>query len=250
MAVDLWELCRQGLEPKPMAGELVRIVESQEQIATAYLVDDLAEQALLETLLERSKPPLRPGTEGLHFLLATPFRYPPLPHGSRFGTRHEPGLLYGSLTWVTALAETAYYRLVFWSGMEHPPPSGKLLSRHTALGIEYQSESGLGLQYPPCAEYRETLTDPEHYTSPQRLGAKLRELGIEVIEYPSARDPGLNAALLTPQALARPHPSWQQAWLCETRSARVQFSGDQPPRLVSFPLQRFLIAGRLPQPAV
>jgi hypothetical protein len=72
------------------------MVESQQQIATSSLVDDLAEQALLEELIERSKPPLRSGTERLHYLLATPFRYPPLRHGSRFGGRFEPSLLYGA----------------------------------------------------------------------------------------------------------------------------------------------------------
>ena len=60
-------------------GRLLRLVESQEQVATNSLVRTLAEQALLEDLIEASKPPLPATGHGLHYLLATPFRYPPLP---------------------------------------------------------------------------------------------------------------------------------------------------------------------------
>ena len=102
---DLWAACRDVLRIEPLTGELLRMVESQEQIATLSLVDDLAEQAVLEDLLERAKPPLPVGTDGLHYLLATPFRYPPLRHGSRFGRRFEPGLFYGARRLPTLLAE-------------------------------------------------------------------------------------------------------------------------------------------------
>ena len=47
------------------------------------LADSLEEQALLETVLEDSKPQLPPAARRLHYLLATPFRYRPH-HGSRF----------------------------------------------------------------------------------------------------------------------------------------------------------------------
>lgn len=87
---DLWQTCDGKRRIAPMHGELVRVVENQEQIATTALVDDLQEQALLEEMLDDAKPRRRPGTEGLHYLLATPFRYPPLRHGSRFGQRSEP----------------------------------------------------------------------------------------------------------------------------------------------------------------
>ena len=42
------------------------------------LVDSLEEQAVLESILEQSKPALAAeGTQALHYLLATPFRYRP-----------------------------------------------------------------------------------------------------------------------------------------------------------------------------
>ncbi|MCC3263614.1 RES family NAD+ phosphorylase, partial [Paenibacillus polymyxa] len=83
---------------------------------------------LLEELIETSKPQLPPSTETLHYLLKTPFRYPPLRWGSRFGRRHEPSLFYAALRLETAMAEAAYYRFVLWEGMASPPPSGRILS--------------------------------------------------------------------------------------------------------------------------
>ena len=45
------------------------------------LTDSLEEQELLENVLERSKPNIPAECKGLHYLLATPFRYTPYPHG-------------------------------------------------------------------------------------------------------------------------------------------------------------------------
>src|SRR5512142_429329 len=119
-----WEAKLAAARPGRLAGTLLRLVESQEQVATHQLVRSLERQAVLEDMLEATKPPWRKGSERLHYLLATPFRYPPLQHGSRFGTRSEPSLFYGSQETRTVLAEAAYYRFVFWHGMR-PPPAGK-----------------------------------------------------------------------------------------------------------------------------
>jgi hypothetical protein len=250
--MDVWAACRDRLRPAPIEGRFTRIVESQAQVATTALVRDLAEQSLLEELLEAAKPPLRAGTEGLHYLLATPFRYPPLRHGSRFGSRFEPSLLYGSLTLRAALAETAYYRFVFWQGMAEPPPSGRLLTQHTGFSAAYATGRGLRLQAPPFDAHEARLRDPERYDATQALGAALRAHGIEAFEYRSARDreDGLNVALFVPEALASREPTFEQPWLCETRTSSVDFSapGGQDHR--RFPLEDFLIDGRLPHPAI
>ena len=76
--------------------------------------DSLDEQAWLEDFLEASKPEL-PGVEECavrHRLLLTPFRYRQR-HGSRFATRWERGLFYGSRSRFGCLLEGAYYELVF-----------------------------------------------------------------------------------------------------------------------------------------
>ena len=249
--MDLWAACREHIVLTHLGGDLLRIVASQEQVATSTLVDDLGEQALLEEMLERTKPTFRTGTERLHYLLAAPFRYPPLRHGSRFGSHLEPSLFYGSKRLPTLLAEAAYYRFVFWTAMSVPPPSGRLLTQHTVFGARYRSERGLRLQQPPCAEHRPALTHPSDYGPTQRLGRALRDAGIGAFEYISARDKaaGINVALLAPNAFFSRKPLFQQPWLCETRGETVRFSTSASSDLHIFSLEGFLVDGHLPRPA-
>lgn len=248
---DIWAACAGQARPGPLGGGLVRIVESQEQVATLALVQTLAEQALLEQMIDDSKPPRRPGTEGLHYLLATPFRYPPLSHGSRFGSRWEPGLFYGARDVPGALAEAAYYRYYFWTGMETPPPSGALATQHTVFGASWRTGTGLRLQDPPFDAHRALIASPVDYTATQALGANLRAAGVEAFEYPSARDPrgGVNVALFEPRAVASRAPEWRQEWLCETRDAMVRFWAKEAREPFAFPLTTFLVDGRFPVPS-
>ena len=245
-----WQACLADTPPVKLTGTLLRLVESQEQVATSQLVASLARQTLLEDMLEATKPRLRKGTESLHYLLATPFRYPPLKHGSRFGTRSEPSLFYGSLETRTVLAEAAYYRFVFWHGMA-TPPAGKLDTQHTLFGAAYRSGQGLQLQAPPFARHRAVLASLSDYRASQALGTAMRTAGIEAFEYISARDPqaGINVALFTPRALARKEPVSQEAWLCELSGERVRFRAARGRDLHDFPLGVFQVAGRLPWPA-
>ncbi|HSD59268.1 MAG TPA: RES family NAD+ phosphorylase [Burkholderiales bacterium] len=245
-----WQASLASVQPAKLAGTLLRLVESQEQVATNQLVGSLARQAVLEEMLEATKPRLRKGTESLHYMLATPFRYPPLKHGSRFGTRGEPSLFYGSLETRTVLAEAAYYRFVFWYGMAKPP-AGKLDTQHTLFGAAYRSGQGLQLQAPPFAEHRAALASPSDYRASQALGTAMRAAGIEAFEFISARDPeaGINVALFTPKALARKEPGSQEAWLCELTGERVRFCAARRRDLHDFPLAAFQVAGRLPWPA-
>lgn len=245
--IDIWTECRDAARPAPVRGTLQRMVESQEQVATARLVDSLDEQALLESLIERTKPPL-PAEGPRHYLLITPFRYPPLRHGSRFGARHEPALFYGSLSLPTLLAEAAFYRFHFWYGMAEPP-ARPFVTRHTVFSAGYRGERGLRLQDPPFDRFRKVLTHPSRYAATQRLGGAMREAGIEVFEYPSARHPGLNAALFTPRALASRRPRSQEHWTCETDGGCVRFLADAGARVHTLALERFLVDGTLPRPA-
>ena len=81
----IWESCKGAQQIRHVVGTVYRLVESQEQIATLGYVDTLEEQTLLEEMLETTKPPYPFTTEDFHYLLKTPFRYPPLKWGSRFG---------------------------------------------------------------------------------------------------------------------------------------------------------------------
>lgn len=245
-----WDDCLANTRPLKLSGTLLRLVESQEQVATNQLVSSLERQAVLEDLLEATKPRLRKGTEHLHYLLATPFRYPPLKHGSRFGKRSEPSLFYGSLQVKTVLAEAAYYRFVFWYGMAQPP-AAKLDTQHTLFAAAYQTARGLRLHEPPFAAYRDVLASPSDYRASQALGSRMRAAGIEACAFWSARDPdgGINLALLTPSALARNIPDSQESWLCELTAARVNFRAAHGSEMYGFSVGKFQVDGRLPFPA-
>jgi hypothetical protein len=227
-------------------------VESQEDVATNSLVDNADEQAVLEDLIETSKPPDRPGTGRVHFLLRTPFRYPPLPHGSRFGSRFEPSIFYGSHTVDTTLAECAYYRFVFWTGMAEPPPAQRIVSQHTVFSASYRTRAGVKLQQTPFAAFEQDISNPARYSESQQLGTELRKQGVEACEYVSARDTGkgINVALFAPTALARPYaPRDRQAWTCTTKPDSVTFFEFTDRIVKSFAYADFLVAGVFPVPA-
>ncbi len=233
-----------------LRGDVLRLVESQEQVATASLVSTLAHQTVLEEMLEETKP-ARPRAAGkLHYLLATPFRYPPLRHGSRFGRRAEPSLFYGSLTEPAVLAEAAYYRFHFWYGMDAPPPR-RIDTQHTLFAARYSSVQALQLHQAPFDTHAELLMHPADYGATQALGTAMREAGVELFEFASARDPqrGLNVALFSPRPFTRRAPVREDAWLCQLTADRVRFRKMQAADFYEFPLSVFLVGGTLPLPA-
>ena len=247
---DIWSAVGSEAQARRLTGEILRLVESQEQVATNRLVTTLAEQDLLESMLEASKPPLPRGAARLDYLLATPFRYPPLPYGSRFGGRHEPSLFYASRSIGTVLAESAYYRFVFWQGMRLPPP-GPLRTQHTLFGARLRARRGYALHQPPFDRFRDALASRVDYRPTQALGGRLREAGADAIEYVSARDAdgGLNVALYTPAAFGQLRPTFKEEWLCETRAEEVSFYARRDAGLRVFALSQFTVHGRLPAPA-
>lgn len=250
MAVsEIWQGSGQAATAT-VSGNLWRMVESQEEIATNALVDTLDEQAVLERLIEQTKP-RRPGTEGLHYLLATPFRYPPLRHGSRFGRRFEPSLFYGSIQRSALLAEAAYYRFVFAAGLATPFPK-PLLTGHTAFSARFRTARGVRLERPPFSADQAVLTSAVDYTATQALGSAMREDGIEAFTFMSARDPelGTNAALFAPSALADKAPRAQTPWTCETIAEQVTWRERGAHEVVGFAREMFLVEGALPAPAL
>lgn len=248
--MDIWKACQDSIAPESISHELLRVVESQVQIATNSIVDNVDEQLVLEKMLEDTKPTLPRQAAGLHYLLATPFRYPPLKHGSRFGTRFEPSLFYGSYTLETAFSETAYYRFLFWAGMSNPPPSGKFITQHTIFAIHYETQRGLKLQNMPFCKYDQYLLDKSHYSSTQMLGHHIRGNGIQAFEYKSARDRshGLNAALLTPEVFTVKQPIYQSQWICDTSPHTVSFY--TPEKIYKYTYETYLAKGQFPAPAM
>lgn len=251
---DFWTDCLETFQTQPLGGLIYRIVESQKIVATRSLVDDAHEQQLLEELLERSKPPLptelQPYADNLDYLLWTPFRYPPLRFGSRFSSRFEPSLFYAARSIATTLAEAAYYRFFFWSGMSTPPASGKLETSHTVFATRILTAQGARLQAEPFVQHQQELTSKTSYQHCQELGAALREAGIKAFEFVSARDQEQrrNVALFTPEAFKSTQPESRLDLVCTTNANEVLFLDEKNQKTVH-PLADFLVAGKLPQPA-
>lgn len=235
-----------------LATTAYRIVEAQHRVATLKLVDTAAEHELLEELIEHSKP--RRATEdlrGLHYLLATPFRYPPLRHGSRFGRRDQRGLWYGSEAVHTTLAEAAYYRLLFLDGTK--AAIAHAVSEHTVFDIGVGCERGVDLTAGRFGRQRAGLASASDYTITQAVGTAMRALEVEAFRFPSARDPGgVNVGLFTPRAFRGRQPRGQQTWHCTTTRQRVVFVRRDVLRHVEVEFARaaFLVGGALPAPAI
>jgi len=202
-----------------LAGEGTRVVEAQSQVATNALVDDLEEQRLLEALLERSKPGRLP--RGPHYLIATPFRYPPLRHGSRFGTVDQRGIFYGSESVETALAETAFYA---WLFLEHTDGLETITVDKTAFTFGYESDRAIDTSTGAFDDVRAEIGAPGDYSLSQRVGTAVREAGGELIRFRSVRCPegGANLAVLTIDVL-EPEPRSFGSWQMVVRDARVDF---------------------------
>jgi len=248
--MSIWQSVKDEIKPTVLRGDVIRVVESQEQIATTLLVDDLEEQIQLEKLLEQSKPEYTQNIQKqLHYLLTTPFRYPPLFYGSRFGSRFEPSIFYGSKSLSTAFSETAFYRFYFWQGMSSPPPSKKFITEHTVFSVGYYSVQSLKLQSFPFLSFKKELTDPSQYIKTQALGSAMRENGFEVFEYSSARDKtnGINIGIFYPSAFTNKKPKDQQQWLCETTDGTISFSSKEGVFL-RYLIDDFLVDAKFPLP--
>jgi RES domain len=195
-----WTQAALGSELRPWRGALWRAVEAQHRVATARLVDTLQEQALLEDLLEDSKPALARSSR--HYLLTTPFRYPP-PHpgGSRFRGARDAGVFYGAEDRRTACAELGYWR---WRFLLDSPKLARLEPLPQTLfqvGIDC---AAIDLTLPPLARDAAAWRDPADYGPCQQLARQARAVGAGAIRYCSVRDPeaGACGAVLSPRSFA------------------------------------------------
>lgn len=219
-----WTPAALSSERRRLSGHAWRIVEAQHRISTLKLADTLAEQARLEELLEAAKPHVPLECAHLHYLLATPFRYgAPYPQGSRFRRAGmTPGVFYASRTIRTAIAETAFHRLLFFADAPSAPRPGNP-GEFTAFSVRYATGSGLDLAASPLEQDRAAWTHPTGYEPCQALADAARSVGVEALRYPSARDPaGANVALLTCRAFSSRAPLKRQTWRIQIEDAGVR----------------------------
>ena len=198
------------------------------------LVDTLAEQRLLEDLLEQAKPPLPVEAEPLHYLLATPFRYPaPPPHGSRFRGIGDPGVWYGATAVDTALAEVAYWRLRFLANSPATPDLPPV--PHTAFRADVAGP-GFALSDAAFAARRAEWESPRSYAQTQALARDARAAGMVLIRYRSVRDPQHRPclAVLSPKAFRTRSPLEQHTWLIKVTRKEVLAEADFGARRIAF----------------
>ena len=132
--------------------------------------------------------PIPAAAAHLHWLLFTPFRYPPPPGGSRFRGPNDPGVFYGADEIRTACAELGYWR---WRHLQDSPALAAMPTQ-AANGVPGEDRDRCGR---PSRERRSRAIGAR-WTDPRRLwrmpgasaGRRARR-GVGAIRYESVRDP-------------------------------------------------------------
>lgn len=235
MSSPTWTPDALSREARALSGLCWRLVEAQHRVSTMKVVDTSEEQAVLEDVIEASKPPVPPECRHLHYLLATPFRYAALyPSGSRFRRAGlTEGVFYASEDVETAVAEMTYRRLLFFAESPATPwPANP--AEYTAFAVSYQTRTAIDLTAPPLDAERERWRDPRDYSHCQSLADCARRAAIEVIRYGSARCAGINLALLTCRAFKKPKPVARQTWRIHLQASGVQALGETRRQRLAF----------------
>lgn len=241
MSSRIWTRAGLSSEARPLSGPCWRVVEAQHQVSTLKLVDTVEEQAILERLVEQTKPLVPPECRHLDYLLSTPFRYgAAYPRGSRFRRPgRSPGVYYASAKPETAVAEMAFYRLLFFAESPRalwPVNAGE----YTAFAAAFRTRRTLDLTRPPLDADRARWHHPTDYSACQALSEAARNAGIQVLRYGSVRDPdgGVNFALLACTVFTSRGPTRRQTWrirvgpsgaqaVCEFPRLRLDFGRDR-----------------------
>ena len=218
----MWTPTALASEARDYRGKVWRMVEAQHRISTNRLADSLEDQARLELLAEAAKPDLPQAARGLHYLLASPFRYGHA-SASRFRRADErPGIFYASEREATAVAETAFWRLSFYSRSPgFVPPSAT--SEHTSFTISLATSQAIDLTAEPFTRQRELWTDPVDYSACQDLAVAARQASVTLIRTLSVRDPehGCNVVVLDRQAFAGHDPVIRRTWHLRYENGRL-----------------------------
>ncbi len=226
------------------ASEVWRLVEAQHRVSTLKLVDTLEEQSLLESMIEETKPNLPPECQGLHYLLAAPFRYGAIyPNGSRFRRAGRTlGVYYASEEVETAVSEMVFYRLLFFS--ESPStPFPDDATDFNAFSVRIRTERAFDI-LDTADTALSHLTD---YTACQNLAHSAREAEVNVIRYASARRSGRhpNVAVLNAKAFLDKNPRQWRTWRIKIGKGGVSALCDFPSSTLSFDRDAFAADPRL-----
>lgn len=248
MSSPIWTRVALSSEFRRFEGACWRLVEAQHSVSTLKLTDTLAEQAVLEDLIEETKPAIPPDCRHLDFLLATPFRYGAVyPTGSRFRRAGRTlGVYYAAENPTTAVAEMAFYRLLFFAESPATPwPSDA--AEYTAFSGCVSTGQLLDLTGEPLCQDRVLWNDLTDYGPCQAFADAARAADADVIRYRSVRDPdeGANLAILMCRAFARPAPVDRQTWRIRLSPSGVQALCEFPRQGLEFPRGAFVADPRI-----
>ncbi|EHS52737.1 RES domain protein [Rhizobium sp. PDO1-076] len=228
-----------SFEPQPFSGTIWRMAEIQHQASVMKLVDTIEEQALLERLLEETKPALPRECAGLDPLLSAPFRYgAPDPGGSRFRRAGRTlGIFYGAETVEAALADMVIQRLKLFA--EAPATASSTMpGDFIAFAVPVSTMRAIDLGAERFEE-GEVAGD----AACQSLADDAREAGVEAIVYPSplfrlpsVKATGRSLALLSPKVFASSEPVERQRWRIRISATTVSALCDMPARRFGFSL--------------
>jgi RES domain len=242
MSSPIWTRVALSSEFRHLEGTCWRLVEAQHRVSTLKLTNTLAEQALLEELIENTKPVIPTECRHLDFLMATPFRYgAAYPMGSRFRRAGRTlGIYYAAEHPSAAVAEMAFYRLLFFA--ESPlTPWPADAAEYTAFSAEILTDRLLDLTQEPLSADAPLWTDLVNYETCQSFADAARVVETDVIRYQSARDPakGANLAILMCRAFARPAPVERQTWRMRLSASGIQAICEFPRQALEFPQDAF-----------
>lgn len=195
----------------PLRAVSWRFVEDQNTSSTMKLVSSAAEQAILEELLDVTKPPVPDDCAHLHYLQFTPFRYPAR-HATRFRLQGDRrGVFYASATVKTCATEVAFYKVLFFlESPETKPPSQPF--EMTAFSTLLQTKSCFDLSRAEKS-LQQACEDFVDYTPCHRVAKEVRAQAGQVIRFKSVRDPGgINYAVLDCAAFAETRPRKFESW--------------------------------------
>lgn len=247
MSQPTWTPAALRSEARPLRCSAWRFVEAQHRVSTLKLVDNLAEQALLEDILEQTKPPVPPECRALDYLLSTPFRYRPYPHGSRFRRAGlTPGVWYGAERPETAAAEMVFYRFLFYAESPQTPFPDDA-AEYTAFSAALATDVAVDLTAGALRRDADLWGNLTDYTHCQTLAQTLRGIDGQIIRYTSVRDPdrGGNLAVLSCRAFANPAPTARQTWRIRIGPTGAQAVREHPSLGLEFATDAFAPDPRL-----
>ena len=150
------------------------------------------------------------------------------------------GVFYSSETPETAIAEMAFYRLLFFAELPDTPwPANP--AEYTGFSITYLTKRAIDLTRGQYAVDKARWIHPTDYNHCQTFADAARLAEIEVIRYASVRDPGrgINLALLTCKVFSKPNPIDQETWRIHLSEAGVQAIRESPKFGITFDCKTF-----------